>query len=110
MTRLREIRSIIFALGAALAVAAMPASAGTDAPATPVTAEKAAGADAPVCADDAPTAAQRAEREAKLADLGRRLHAEAAVQRDVQVLNRTGLNYSDRRPARPVPAPASAKP
>lgn len=106
MIRSCDARSIAFALVAGLAVAVTPAAAGADAKPAPV-AGKTGGADAAVCTDGTPTAAERAAREAKLADLGRRLHAEAAVQRDIQVLNRTGLNYSDRRlpPAAPAPAP-----
>jgi len=103
MTRSRDARSIAFALAAALAVAATPVFAETGAKPAPVAAEKAAGPDAAVCTDGTPTAAERAARAAKLEDLGRRLHAEAAVQRDIHVLNRTGLNYSDRRTPPPAP-------
>jgi len=111
MTRSRDARSIAFAVAALCAVAATPALAGTDAEPAPAAAAKLAGADAPICTDDTSTAAAaRAAREAKLADLGRRLHAEAAVQRDIQVLNRTGLNYSDRRMPPAAPAPAPTKP
>jgi hypothetical protein len=110
MTRSCDARLLAFALAAALAVAATPAVAGTEAKPTPVAAEKAAGADAAICTDGSSTDAQRAERAAKLADLGRRLHAEAAVQRDIQVLNRTGLNYSDRRMPPPAKAPAPTQP
>lgn len=110
MTRSRDARSIAFAFAAVFAVAATPALAGTDAEPAPVAAAKPAAADAAICSDDTSTAAARAAREAKLADLGRRLHAEAAVQRDIQVLNRTGLNYSDRRTPPAAPAPAATKP
>lgn len=110
MTRSRDARSIAFALAAALTVSAAPALAGSDAKSAPAMAEKTTGAEAAVCTDATPTAAQRAEREAKLADLGRRLHAEAAVQRDIHVLNRTGLNYSDRRTPPPASPPVAPKP
>ena len=105
MTRSRDARSIAiaFALVAALAVAATPVFAETEAKPAPVAAEKTAGPDAAVCTDGTPTAAERAARAARLEDLGRRLHAEAAVQRDIHVLNRTGLNYSDRRTPPPAP-------
>lgn len=102
MTRSRDARLLAFVFAAALAAA--PAFAGNDAKPSPAPAEKAAGPDAAVCTNTTPTAAERAERAARLADLGRRLQAEAAVQRDVHVLNRTGLNYSDRRTPPPAPA------
>lgn len=103
MTRSRDARLLAFVFAAALAVAASPALAGSDSKPAPAAAGK-TGPDAAVCADTTPTAAERAERAARLEDLGRRLHAEAAVQRDIHVLNRTGLNYSDRRTPPPAPA------
>lgn len=106
MTRSRDARLLAFVLATALAAAAVPAFAGAGAKPSPspASAEKSAGPDAAVCTDTTPTAAERAERAARLEDLGRRLQAEAAVQRDIHVLNRTGLNYSDRRTPPPAPA------
>lgn len=63
-------------------------------------------AGAATCADGDELAKQRIEREARLAELGRRLAAEAQEEGDFRVLNRTGHNYDQL----PVAADAPAKP
>lgn len=108
MIRSRDIRFIAFAFAVAFVTAPCIADAETQ-PAPP-SVDAATPAEAATCSDTSPTSAERAAREAKLADLGRRLHAEAAIQRDMHVLNRTGLNYSDRRPQPPAQAPAPTQP
>jgi hypothetical protein len=54
----------------------------------------------PTC-DPAETAERKREREAALADLGRRLSAEQKADPDYQVLNRTGHNYGSAEPQQP---------
>ena len=54
----------------------------------------------PSC-NPAETAERNREREAALADLGRRLSAEQQADPDSQTLNRTGHNYGSAEPPQP---------
>lgn len=54
----------------------------------------------PSC-NPAETTASKRQREAALADLGRRLSAEQKADPDYQVLNRTGHNYGPDEPQQP---------
>jgi hypothetical protein len=65
-------------------------------------------ADAATCTDAEALAKQQTEREAKLAELGRRLAAEAqTADGDLRVLNRSGHNYDVRATAAGAPAAGS---
>lgn len=93
-------RAIVLASALLLAAPAFAAEKGAD----PKPGADAA-ADAAVCTDDAQEAAQRAKREAALAELGRRLAAEARPSDESRALNRTGFNYDPRGLAPAVNAP-----
>lgn len=112
MSRSRRIRSSMLsaAIAAGLFCTATAASAGKTEPAgqpaspPPVAA---ASPDAQTCADPA---AERAKRDAALAELGRRLAAEPAVPGEFRVLNRAGHNYGEARVPAALPAQPPAKP
>jgi hypothetical protein len=104
-------RSSRLLFGAALSllfVATAPVAGAADSAAAPTDVSKSAGPDA--CAntpDEAAKQAAREKRDEALADLGRRLAADAATEEGGISLNRTGHNYGPEDA--PTAPPASAR-
>lgn len=94
-------RAILFASALLLAGPVFAAEKG-DAPP--------AATDAAICTDDGTSPEKERARQARLAELGRRLAAEAEASGESRALNRTGFNYDPRRPAPAVNAPPPAAP
>jgi type IV secretory pathway VirJ component len=88
--------------GVAIASGSIAARAETDSKnPPPVNAATLPSAPGGASCNAADTAERNRQREAALADLGKRLSAEQKADPDYQVLNRTGHNYGSAEPQQP---------